>query len=83
MLSEEQNRAGLFSEFSRRMRHQVAMRRIHDEGCTQGVGCVTGRLISCGLADSWTTLSGIGHAREANDIMHEGDDDDGIQRGYN
>lgn len=83
MLSFEENQAGLLTEFSRRMRHQLAMKRVHDEGCMQGVGCLTGRLISAGLADSWTTLTGIGYAREASEIMQEGERDDNANRGYN
>lgn len=52
------------SEFLRRLRHQLARQRQHDDECSI-VDCRQAKLISCGLADSWTTLVGIGFGREA------------------
>lgn len=65
------DRSRLAHEFLRRLRHQCDMLVAHDSGGCTKVACFTLKLLSCGMADSWTTLAGIGFAREAQDLMDE------------
>ncbi len=75
-MTDEQERAGQVEEFCRRLRHQLSMRQAHIVGGCERLACPTERLIDRAIGDSWTTLTSLGYAREANDIMHEEDDED-------
>lgn len=65
---------GLFAEFARRLQYQLELNHDHNLGCTL-VNCRTGTLIAAGLADSWTTLVGMGYQREANEITSRFEED--------